>query len=72
MRLSQLIRQTSWEEMLPIYRLCKKKNGDLVLQQKKMYFGGAVATLINPSPEREIRIEWVDLETVCEESEEGK
>lgn len=48
-----------YEELMPEYRLCKKKNGDLVLQRLKILVKGSERKLL-----------WIDLETIEEGAEE--
>ncbi|EEY12060.1 hypothetical protein FOMAKNOH_00264 [Mannheimia haemolytica] len=53
-------------QKMPEYRLCKKKSGDIVLQQ--LVIGELTpATWHNPYPDS--RTYWVDLETIEEGTE---
>lgn len=51
-------------ERLPNYRLCKKKNGELVLQQMEFITKGSLYSL-----NHQTKMSWVDIETVEEGAE---
>ncbi|MEG9490738.1 hypothetical protein [Mannheimia indoligenes] len=51
-------------EAKPNYRLCKKKNGEIVLQQMFIITQGYISHG-NPYPAS--KVEWREIETVCED-----
>lgn len=58
------MRELEVQERLPNYRLCKKKNGELVLQQMEFITKGSVYSL-----NHQTTMNWVDIETVEEGAE---
>lgn len=54
------------EEAKPNYRLCKKKNGEIVLQQMFIITQGYIS---HGTPYPISKVEWREIETVCEDSE---
>lgn len=62
---SMKMRELEIVERLPNYRLCKKKNGELVLQQMVCTTRHLKIYPYDHKP----KVDWVDIETVEEEAE---